>query len=142
MVDGALGATEETHRRYQRKLPNPRILNDEVGRPGSDGRNRRSGGSFSDEGVVPTSDGLWEEDLRVGWPSLCTTPVDVIHLSIDHLMGNALFWKTSTGESMHQRIMDVLSARQIRFHSINVLYGISRYEREPATILTLLIIAP
>lgn len=66
------------------------------------------GASSSDEGSVASSDGLFEEDLRVGGGPIWVLSTDTIYPDRDHNMEDALFRKTSNDQPFNKRIEKLL----------------------------------
>ena len=138
------GADQESIVRYNHKKILSRSQNDEAGKLGSDGRNRRAHGSSDDEGKI-TDDGFSNEDLRAGGPYICSLPATTSRDPPAQLL-SAL--KTSSGESLDERIRSILYEMNIEVCSgyqagsrIWLALRQSKYNPEPEPIPTIFIIS-
>lgn len=129
--------------RHNSKKNLPRALNDEAGKPGRDGRKRRSHGSSDDEGKI-AEDGFSNEDLRVGGPYLCSIPVLTKCLPDANPLHALLWHEVSGGETISSRIYQILSNRNICLiksgpwdHPLTLSSQQSKFNPEPEPVPTI-----
>jgi hypothetical protein len=141
-----MGADMTSLHRHDRKKNLPRALNDEAGKPGNDGRKRRSNGSSDDEGKI-AEDGFSNEDLRVGGPYLCSIPMSSRPVPETIPAHEVLWHKASSGKHISEHIHQTLHNRNIDLiekgpwsHPIGLCYQQSKFnpelERVPTIVIT------
>ncbi|KAJ5681432.1 uncharacterized protein N7477_001372 [Penicillium maclennaniae] len=124
-----MGADMVSLQRHNSKKNLPRALNDEAGKPGTDGRKRRSLGSSDDEGKI-AEDGFSNEDLR-------TNP---LHALLEH--------KVSGEQTIYDRVYKILRNRNISLieagpwdHPVTLSLRQSRFNPEPEPVPTIVVLA-
>jgi hypothetical protein len=142
-----MGADMASLHRHNSKKNLPIALNDEAGKLGRDGRKRRSHGSSDDEGKI-AADGFSNEDLRVGGPYLCSVPLSSKPLPETNPLHALLQHKVSRGETISNRIYQILRNRNISLISagrwddpVTLSLRQSNFNPEPEPVPTIVVLA-